>query len=52
MDDISDRTSYLRGGSLNNQIKSTPRFRPMFLKESFPSIHNIDENNSSIKDTQ
>jgi hypothetical protein len=46
MDDISDKAGYLQSGNMNNHIKSTPRFKHMYSKESFPNV-NIDENNSS-----
>ena len=38
MDDISDKASYMRNGSFHTNLRSTPKFKPQFSKESFPSI--------------
>jgi hypothetical protein len=38
MDDISDKAGYIRNGSFHTNLRSTPKFKPQFSKESFPSV--------------
>jgi hypothetical protein len=38
MDDISDKAGYMRNGSFHTNLRSTPKFKPQFSKESFPSV--------------
>ena len=38
MDDISDRAGYIRNNSFHTNLRSTPKFKPQFSRESFPSV--------------